>query len=102
MRQNGFCVNYIDDYIGINSPDVASKPFVFLTKLMQQLGLTISGKKLVSRATCVISLGVLIDSVQGTISIPVDKLKQSIDTVQVWLVKMFAPNVSYSQFWDCC
>ena len=88
MRQNGHCViDYIDEYVGVGVPDIASKSFQFLINLLKKLGLTISEKKLVEPGTRVICLGVLIDSVEGTISIPEEKLKQINDTVCEWLSK---------------
>ena len=48
MSQRGFCViDYIDDYVGMGVPDVARASFVSLFKLMNDLGLTISDRKLV-------------------------------------------------------
>ena len=47
----------------------------------------ISEKKLVEPGTRVMCLGVLIDSVQGTISIPEEKLQQVNKAVHEWLGK---------------
>ena len=86
MRQNGHCViDYIDDYIGVGVPDAASRSYQFLIDLMNRLGLTISKKKLVETGTLVMCLGV--DSVQGTISIPEEKLQQVNKAVHEWLGK---------------
>ena len=52
---------------------------------MGDLGLTISQKKLVPPSTQVTCLGVLIDTVKGTISIPPDKLQDVTSTVLQWL-----------------
>ena len=77
MRQNGHCViDYIDDYIRVGVPDAAFRPYHVLIDLLNRVGLTISEKKLVEPGTLVVCLGVLIDSVQGTISIPEEKLQQ--------------------------
>ena len=75
MHQKGFCItNYIDDYIGMGIPDVAHVSFNALFQLMGDLGLTISDKKLVPPSTQVVCLGILINTEQGTVSIPPDKL----------------------------
>ena len=58
-----------------------------LLQLMAQLGLTVSDKKLVSPSTRVTCLGVLIDTVAGTISIPPEKLDAINDAVRLWLDK---------------
>ena len=75
MRQKGFqMIDYIDDYVGIGVPSVAWVSYEALLAIMAQLGLTVSDKKLVPPATCVTCLGVMIDTVQGTIAIPPEKL----------------------------
>ena len=81
MRQKGFTIiDYIDDYVGMGVPSVASASYATLTDLMARLGLSISQNKLVPPSTQVTCLGVLIDTVHGTISIPPEK-------VHTWLSK---------------
>ena len=88
MRQNGHCViDYIDDYLGLGIPDVAFRSYQFLIGLMNRLGLMISKKKLVEPGTRVVCLGVLIDSVEGIISIPEEKLQQVNKAVHEWFGK---------------
>ena len=89
MRQRGFCIiDDIDDYVGVGIPDVARASFASLCKLMNDLGLTISDSKLVPPCTQVVCLGVLIDTENGTVSIPPDKLSQINDTVRQWMQKV--------------
>ena len=78
MASNGFHTffNYIDDLIYIGLPSEIQTSFQFLINLLQHLGLHISTKKLVPPATSVVCLGILIDSVNKTVSIPPDKLSQ--------------------------
>ena len=74
MRQKGFTIiDYIDNYVGIGVPSVASASYAMLIDLMGRLGLSISQNKLVPPATQVTCLGVHIDIVHGTIAIPPDK-----------------------------
>ena len=91
MAFNGFHTffNYIDDliYIGLSSEIQTS--FQFLTNLLQQLGLDISTKKLVPPATSVVCLGILIDSVHKTVSIPPDKLSQINAMCRDWNEKTY-------------
>ena len=54
---------------------------------MSQLGLTVSQKKLVAPAMQMTCLGVLIDTVKGTVLIPPEKLEQINVTVRQWLSK---------------
>ena len=57
---------------------------------MGELGLTISDKKLVAPSTQVTCLGILIDTVKGTLSIPPEKLRDVTQAVHHWLGKDFA------------
>ena len=88
MHQKGFTIiDYIDDYVGIGIPCVTYASFHTLLDLMMQLGLTVSDKKLVSAAMQVTCLGVLIDTIEGTISILPDNLCDDMDMVHQWLTK---------------
>ena len=70
-----------------NFPAYKRRSFDHLLTLMKQLGLSVSQSKLVPPSTKVICLGVLIDTVAGTVSIPSEKLCQINDTVKEWLEK---------------
>ena len=88
MHQKGFIMlDYIDDYIGVGVLSVAHASYAALLDLMSQLGLTVSQKKLVAPAIQVTCLGVLIDTIKGTVSIPPEKLDQINITVHQWLSK---------------
>ena len=90
MRQKDFTmIDYIDDYVGMGVPSVAWASFHAFLDLMMQLGLTVS-EKLVHPALQVTCLGVLIDTVEGTISISPDKLCDVTDAVRHWMAKDFA------------
>ena len=54
---------------------------------MAKLGLSVSEKKLVMLSTKAVCLGILIDSQNGTISIPPEKLEQVNTMVRQWLTK---------------
>ena len=85
MHQHGYdVINYIDDFIGFGTPEVARNSYDCLYKILQKLGLTISEKKLVPPGTRVTCLGVLIDTENVTISIPHEKLQEICSTVQEW------------------
>ena len=87
MRQKGFTIiDYIHDYVGMGVPSIASASYVVLIDLMTCLGLTISQCKLVPPATQVTCLGILIDTVRGTIAIPPEKLCD-VTTMHLWLSK---------------
>ena len=86
MRQKGHTIiDYIDDYVGVGVPSVAS--YATLLQVMSNLGLTVSEKKLVAPSMQVTCLGVMINTVEGTIAIPPEKLQQINDTVVDWFGK---------------
>ena len=88
MCEKGFpVINYIDNYISIGVPNVAWASYEALLQLMAQLGFTVSDKKLVSPSICVTCLGVMIDTVTGTIAIPPEKVNAINDVVRHWLDK---------------
>ena len=77
MAQKGFSVtNYIDDVIGHSVVSKSKASFDALTALLLELGFDISEKKVVQPATKVTCLGVDIDTVEFTVSIPPDKVAE--------------------------
>ena len=68
-------------------PGIARRSFDALRQILEWLGLTISEKKLVEPTTKAICLGILIDTVKGTVTIPDDKMRQIKRTVSEWQEK---------------
>ena len=68
--------NYIDDLVYIGLLDEIYNAYNYLINLLQQLGLQISQEKLVSPTTSLVCLGIQVDVIEKTISIPQDKLLQ--------------------------
>ena len=62
-----------------------------LRNVLERLGLTISEKKLVPPTTQAVCLGILIDTVNGTVSIPEEKLRQIKRSVIEWQQKCVRP-----------
>ena len=90
MRRRGYdVINYVDDFIGLGVPSVARASFDALRVLLRQLGLDVSQKKLIAPSTKAVCLGVEIDTVNRTISIPQEKLTKIHDMVNVWTSKHF-------------
>ena len=77
--------NYIDDLVYIGPPDEIYNAYNYIIKLLQQLGLDISKEKLVPPTTSLICLGIQVDVVQKTISIPQDKLYQIHNDCKTWV-----------------
>ena len=86
MQQKGYpyLQNYIDDVIYIGLPSSVDKAYQSLLSLLKELGLEISRKKLHPPDTKVICLGILIDTIHKTMSIPTDKLAQVMQVCAEW------------------
>ena len=91
MAQNSFpnLFNYIDDLIYTGLPSEIHSSFTFLKELLSELGLDISFKKLVPPSTTVTCLGILVDSITKTVSIPADKLQEIIQLCVRWTTKTY-------------
>ena len=91
MRCDGYdVINYMDDFVGIGVSSVARCSFEHLHELLARLGLDVSERKLVSPSTKVTCLGIKIDSVAKTVSIPKEKMKRVHVMLQDWQTKLFA------------
>ena len=91
MQQHGFphLFNCIDDLIYTALPSNIHNSFQFLLQLLQELGLDISHKKLVSPSTSVVCLGIRIDTVNRTLSIPDTKLDEVVNICKSWVSKTY-------------
>ena len=91
MQQHSFphLFNYIDDLIYTGLPSDIHTSFHFLLNLPQDLGLDISQKKLVPPSTSVVCLGICIDMVTRTLSIPDQKLAEIVDICKSWTSKTY-------------
>ena len=87
MKSQGYdVINYID-VIGFGTISTAKPSFEALKSLLQKLGLDISIKKLVSPTTKVTCLGVDVDTVDFTVSIPDQKFTEIIQICNSWTKK---------------
>ena len=68
--------NYIDDLIYTGLPGDIYQSYHTLIQLLHELGLDISISKLIEPTTVAICLGIEIDTVNRTLKIPIDKLKE--------------------------
>ena len=90
MRQMGYSIiNYVDDFIGVGTPSVVSVSYHCLLDLLHRLDLDISQKKLCRPSTKAVCLGVEIDTIRRTISVPEDKLRRICQIVDDWDSKHF-------------
>ena len=86
--------NYIADLIYIGLPSSIHQVYQFLLDLIQDLGLEISMKKLHPPDTKVVCLGILITTIDSTMSIPPDKLQQIIQAYTDWSDKRVCTKIS--------
>ena len=77
MRQRQFdIINYIDDILGIDVPSKIDESFDALRHVLADLGFQISQKKLQAPTTRLNCLGIVVDTVNFTVSVPPDKLQE--------------------------
>ena len=90
MRQEGHSIwNCIDDFLCVSIPSKIGKTFIRLQKLLKELGLSVSVKKLVPPSTKVTCLGILVDTENLSVSIPTEKLQTIKFMYQNWVQKSF-------------
>ena len=77
-------LNYIDDLIYIGLPSKIHQSYQFLLSLLKDLGLEVSDSKLVPPSTCVTCLGIRVDTVNKTLSIPQEKLVEIKEMCKTW------------------
>ena len=80
-------MNYIDNLIYIGLPSKLYESYQFLLSLLQDLGLQISQSKLIPPNTQVTCLGILVDTVTRTISIPPENLEEIQNMCTQWTFK---------------
>ena len=88
MKSQGYdVINYIDDVIGFGTISTAKPSFDTLTKLLKNLGLDISVKKLVQPTTKATCLGVEVNTENFTVAIPQEKVSDILDQCKLWAAK---------------
>ena len=83
LKYGHHIINYCDDLIGYGLPSKIHQSFNTLCKILGDLGLIIRETKLVDSSISVVCLGVIINIVKDTISVPPEKL----DKIKVICVK---------------
>ena len=81
-------INYIDDLIYTGLSSNINATFDDLLFILRQLGLDVSQKKFVKPSTLAICLGILINAISRTTSIPPDKLNQINQFCMDWKSKV--------------
>ena len=93
--QNGFyLLSYIDDLLGAEIPSRAQASYDTLYQLLQDLNIPVSKSKLCPPSTNITCLGIDIDSVQTTLSIPEQKLQQILENCKDFLKEIYKKTAS--------
>ena len=88
-------LSYIDDVIYIGLPSKIYDSYQFLLSLLQDLGQEVSDSKLVPPSTCVTCLGIQVDTVHKTLSIPEEKLQEIKTLCKTWAQKKAATKQQF-------
>ena len=88
IRQDGyFVINYIDDFGGVDTPGRAGEAFACLRQVLLDLGVDEAVDKAVEPSTTLVFLGVLIDTVNMTVSVTCDRMLEVTAELDRWLGK---------------
>ena len=85
--------SYLDDLIGVEDPNLSELAYLALGDLLLELGLGENFSKACAPATMQIVLGILIDTVNMTASVPEDKLEEIVTLVNEWQGKACCKKV---------
>ena len=83
---------YIDDLIYVSLPSEIHQAYLVLLDLLAKLGLEISTQKLVQPTTSAVCLGIQVDTIAKTISIPSEKLSEIKNLCQAFVSKKTCTN----------
>jgi hypothetical protein len=85
--------NYLDDLIGVSDPHNSDNAFDALGKLLLELGLEENFTKACGPSTSQIVLGILVNTMDGTLAVPDEKLSEINLLVEQWQVKTSTTKV---------
>ena len=92
MKKEGHSIwFYFDDFF-VSLSSRIGKTFIRLQELLKGLGLSVSVKKLVPPSTRVTCLGIQVDTVAHSVSIPAEKLQTIKCLCNNWVQKSFCTN----------
>ena len=76
--------NYLDDFIGVASPDKVDKNFCKLGWLLQDIGVWESKHKAFSPSSIMVVLGIMFNTIDMTISIAPDQVDEIQAEIESW------------------
>ena len=92
-------LNYIDDFGGIaGNHDTATLHFHMLQTLLRSLGLKEAAHKASPPAEAMTWLGLRFDTVEMTVTIPPEKLQDTVRLVEDWVGRQAGRQPTYTNF----
>ena len=89
-KWNYFAINYLDDLGGCDTAERAEEAYDRLQFLLNSFGLKIATEKSVAPCTLMVFLGIEVNTVLLTLSIPADKWTEIQEELKAWLKKKVA------------
>ena len=86
-RLHYFLLNYVNDFVGAETKQVAWKAYKFLTNLLRDLQVETSKEKIVPPTTRLEFLGITFDTETMTMEISQDKLEEAKKELDGWLYR---------------
>ena len=83
---SGVC--YLDDLIGVASSDMGMEAYLSLGNLLHELGLEENIPKACPPSTIQIVLGIEINTIEGTLSVPKDRMEEILELMTKWRKKV--------------
>ena len=96
-NQGYFAINYLDDLGGAEHADKVDTAFIVLRELLKNFGLDESTSKSCSPSHIMIFLGIEVNTLLLTLTIPVDKLNEILRTLEQWGNKSTATQKEVQQ-----
>ena len=89
-----YILHYLDDFIVIGPPDSAEcqRAMDILDQICSILGVPIAEHKRDGPTTCLVFLGIIIDTLAGELRLPADKLQRLRDLLHTWGNKKACPR----------
>ena len=82
-----YLMSYIDDLLGVEVPSKAQLSYDSMLHLLKRLNIPVSESKLCPPATEVNCLGIIVNSITGTMSIPQGKMEEIVNKCKTFVQK---------------
>ena len=83
-QQGTTLINYLDDLGSAEDPACAQEAFDFLVQLLEDLGLETSPLKMAPPSAQMVFLGILLDTIAMTLSVPPEKIQRALSELDKW------------------